>query len=446
MTDSTAAARRRSSLRKRLLLGLSAYIVILFTAVTLHGLVFNERAEQLLWHTLLSNELDRVEEREASDSGYRWTNASDMSLYDSNVDADIPPALANLPPGVHDDVPIDGQKRVVLVRETAGHRKILTLDITELEARESDMTLTVVGSALTMLLLLGALAGWGASRLVAPLGRTAERIGALRPERQGQRVELPRDASSELGVIGDALNDYLERNDRFVERERLFIDMASHELRTPVSVIAGAAELALKSEHTASSTRSLLERIRGSARGMQELIGLLLVLAKDPVRLQGMEERQALGPMLQAVVHDHQHLAEHKDLAIVIDDPVACDVLGPAAIVQAAIGNLLRNAIENSDRGTIRIHVETPATVVITDPGHGMSPDEIGATYSRIARGGGDRQGSGIGLDLIARLCEHLGWHLHLASDAHGTVAMLALRAAATAPLTPATHPGKGTS
>ena len=71
MTDSTAAARRRSSLRKRLLLGLSAYIVILFTAVTLHGLVFNERAEQLLWHTLLSNELDRVEEREASDSGYR---------------------------------------------------------------------------------------------------------------------------------------------------------------------------------------------------------------------------------------------------------------------------------------------------------------------------------------------------------------------------------------
>ncbi len=436
MADSMAKTPRRTSLRKRLLLGLFAYIVILFAAVTLHGMVFNERAEQLLWRTLLSNELDRVEEREASDPGYRWTNTSDMSLYDSNVDAHIPPVLADLPPGVHDDVSIDGQERVVMVRETGGHRKILTLDITELEERESDMTMTVVGSALTMLLLLGALAAWGASRLVAPLGRTAQRIGALRPEQQGQRVELPRDASAELEVIGDAVNDYLARNDRFVERERLFIDMASHELRTPVSVISGASELALKSEGTASTTRPLLERIRGSAKGMQELIGLLLVLAKDPARLQGMEERQALGPLLQAVVHDHLHLAEHKDLSIVVDDPPTGDVLGRPAIVQAAIGNLLRNAIENSDRGTIRIHVEAPATVVITDPGHGMGPDEIGATYSRIARGGGDRQGSGIGLDLIARLCEHLGWKLDLSSSEQGTTATLTLRPAPGAPAT----------
>ncbi len=98
--------------------------------------------------------------------------------------------------------------------------------------------------------------------------------------------------------------------------------------------------------------------------------------------------------------------------------------------MQAAIGNLLRNAIENSDRGTIRIYVEAPATVVITDPGHGMSPDEIGATYSRIARGGGDRQGSGIGLDLIARLCEHLGWMIDLSSSEQGTTATLTLRPA----------------
>ena len=436
MIDTLEKNPRRTSLRRRLLLGLFAYILILFTAVTLHGMVFNERAEQLLWHTLLNNELDRVEEREASDPGYRWTDTSDISLYDSRVAKHIPPALNALPPGVHDDVLVDGQERVVLVRKEDGHRKILTLDITELEERESDMTLTVVGSALTLLLLLGALAAWGASRLVAPLGRTAERIAALRPERQGQRVELPADASAELEVIGDAVNDYLARNDRFVERERLFIDMASHELRTPVSVIAGATELALKSEDATSTTRPLLERIRGSAKSVQELIGLLLVLAKDPTRLQGMEQRQPLTPLLHAVVHDHQHLAEHKDLAIVVEDPPAGDVLGPPAIVQAAIGNLLRNAIENSDRGIIRIRVEAPATVVIADPGHGMSPDEIGATYSRIARGGGDRQGSGIGLDLIARLCEHLGWQLDLSSAGQGTTATLTLRPAPGAPAT----------
>ena len=85
--------------------------------------------------------------------------------------------------------------------------------------------------------------------------------------------------------------------------------------------------------------------------------------------------------------------------------------MAPLAIVQAAIGNLLRNAIENSDRGEISIALQPDGVVVIEDPGHGMSPEEISAIYARMARGGG-REGNGIGLDLIARLCEHLGWIL----------------------------------
>jgi signal transduction histidine kinase len=56
----------------------------------------------------------------------------------------------------------------------------------------------------------------------------------------------------------------------------------------------------------------------------------------------------------------------------------------------------------------------TDATVVIEDPGHGMSPEEISELYARVARGG--RDGGGIGLDLISRLCEHLGWRLDFSS------------------------------
>jgi signal transduction histidine kinase len=57
-----------------------------------------------------------------------------------------------------------------------------------------------------------------------------------------------------------------------------------------------------------------------------------------------------------------------------------------------------------------------------------MSPEEISAIYGRMARGG-LRDGGGIGLDLIARLCEHLGWRLRLSSDdGKGTEAVLDLR------------------
>ncbi|HEY9253139.1 MAG TPA: ATP-binding protein, partial [Stenotrophomonas sp.] len=94
----------------------------------------------------------------------------------------------------------------------------------------------------------------------------------------------------------------------------------------------------------------------------------------------------------------------------------------------AAIGNLLRNAIENSDRGTIRIVLSAPATVRIEDPGHGMSPEEISAIYARMARGNHSGRGAGIGLDLIGRLCEHLGWQLQFESvEGRGTIASLDL-------------------
>ena len=117
---------------------------------------------------------------------------------------------------------------------------------------------------------------------------------------------------------------------------------------------------------------------------------------------------------------DHRHLTRDKDLSLALAPLQPCEIVAPLPIVQAAIGNLLRNAIEHSDRGRITIRLEAPATVVIDDPGHGMSPEEISAIYARLARGGGDRDGSGIGLDLISRLCEHLDWRLDIASGPGG--------------------------
>ena len=150
------------------------------------------------------------------------------------------------------------------------------------------------------------------------------------------------------------------------------------------------------------------------------------VLARDPARLHRASEPLDLAALLRAIVEDHRHLAEHKDLGIRIDAPRSVQVVAPPQILRAALGNLLRNAIEHSDRGEIVVRLEAPATVVIDDPGHGMTPEEVSAAYARIARGGGSR-GGGIGLDLIARLCEHLRWSLDIQSD-HGRGTTTTLR------------------
>ncbi len=418
---------RRTGLRLRITVLVVVYMLLLSLAVIYHGNVVNERAEKLVWTSLLQSELDHYLRRAAEDPGYRWHDTADVALY-GGPGAAVPARLARLSPGIHDEIRVDGGQRVALVRDIDGRRLVLTLDITEFEEREQHLTVLMAGSALGGLLIAGLLIAWGLGRLVKPLADLARDIAALRPDRGGQRVAVGRRASSELVVISDAVNDYLARNERFVERERAFIDSSSHELRTPIAVIAGATELALGQPGTPDAVRNQLSRILRTARGVEQLLSLLLVLAKDPQRLAQVSDRFRLDQLLPEIVDDHLHLCVDKDLELAVQPLPACELLAPLAIVQAAIGNLLRNAIENSDRGTISIVLQPAAVVVIEDPGHGMSPEEISAIYARLARGGGGRDGGGIGLDLIARLCEHLGWRLRFDAAERGTRTTLSLR------------------
>src|SRR5690606_2148362 len=359
-----------------------------------------------------------------------WQDTDSLALYGQGTSVPLPTVLRGLAPGTYDEVEIDGALKVVLVREVDGRPLAMALDISGFEYNEERLGLLIVLSALVLVALLAVAVAWAVQRLARPLDALAGAIGGLEPDRSGQRVEVPPSASAELVVIADAVNGYLGRNERFVERERAFIDSTSHELRTPIAVISGATELALEAPGLPETARRQLLRIDRTARDVERLIGLLLVLAKDPARLANVSDRFALDQLIPEIVADHCHLAQGKDLGIEVDPLPPCEATAPLTIVQAAIGNLLRNAIENSDRGTIRIRLLPDATVVIEDPGHGMTPEEISRIYSHSARGGG-RQGGGIGLDLIARLCEHLGWTLKIESGAgQGTTATLRLGAA----------------
>ena len=224
--------RRRGSLRSRMLLALLGYVALLSIVVIAQGFLVHERAERLVWRVMLSSELDHTVERMRNDPGYRWTNTNNMALYDGR--GTVPAALQGLGPGLHDDVVIGDRIYVVMVREIEGGPLMLALDITDFEQREVHTAVRVVGVALALIVLLGLLVAWATSRMVPPLSRMAQQISGLRPDLPAQHVDVQGAASSELHVIADALNDYLQRNDRFVERERVFIDTASHELRTPV--------------------------------------------------------------------------------------------------------------------------------------------------------------------------------------------------------------------
>lgn len=431
-------AASKGSLSLRITLWVVLYMLVLSVAVIALGNSVNEHAERTVWTSMLRSEIDHFDRRRAEDPSYRWRDIEGASLFGWGSGRPIPPELARYKPGLHDDVRFGGRDHVLLVRMVDGERQALMMDIGEFEQNEFRMSAAMLAAVALLLASLGVGLGWALRRLVRPLADMAGDIAGLRPDHPGQRIAPAANASSEMVVIANALNDYLARNERYVDREHRFIATSSHELRTPLAVIAGAAELALDGEPVPAGARRQVERILRTARGVEQLIALLLVLARDPARLSAISETFRLDAMLPEVAEDHRHLCAGKDLELAIAPLPPCTLHAPASIVRAAIGNLLRNAIENSDRGTISLALEAPAVVVIGDPGHGMAPEEIGALHARMAREAGadaSRSGDGIGLELIARLCEHLGWGLRIEPQPpQGTRAVLDLGAALSGP------------
>lgn len=419
----------RRSLRSRILFWLAGYAVLLTIGISLHGFLINEYAERLLWDSLMRNEFEHHLERQKNIPGYHWYDSESLHLYVEGSERPPPAVFDGYGDGIHDELVMpDGTEMLILVERVDGVRHVLSLDITEMENEEDKLTLLIFGSAILLVTSMGAFLAFGVGRAIAPLTRLAARITSLRPDQRGKRIEVEARASREVAVIADAFNGYLQRNEHFVERERTFINSASHELRTPIAVLTGAAELALQEAGDPAAVRHQLQRIQRMAQDMEQLVTLLLALAKDPSRLDQASEPVALETLLPGIVEDHRHLTEGKSLQLRLATVPAATIHAPPGIVRAAIGNLLRNAIEHSDSGTIDITLQADATVVITDPGHGMTPEQISTIWSQLARGGGV-DGGGIGLDLIARLCEHLGWRLDIRSDPeHGTIATLALR------------------
>lgn len=401
-------------LRRQVLLWLFGYVALATVVVFSAGRYLHEHAEHMVWRTLLNSELDSIASRSTSEPAYHWQDSDTLRLYRSDTPAGLPAVLRSLPRGLHDGIMLEGRLSAVMVREVPGAgRWVLALDITDFEALEHFVARWSLLAGAAFVLITWLMAMLGMNRVVRPLSSLAGEIGTLRPDRPGQRLLVDPHGSAELHVIASALNDYLARNERFVERERTFIRSASHELRTPVAVISGAATLALEQRDLSPGAREQIQRISRTAQGIEQLIGLLLLLARDPARLSAVSDVLPLQQVIRDSIADNEHLTGDKQLRLVSRIVSPCEIVAPLMAVQAAVGNLLRNAIENSDSGDIVVTLEPHGLVTIEDPGHGMTPEQISQLYARMARSDSPLKG-GIGLDLIGRLCAHLGWKLSL--------------------------------
>ncbi len=269
--------------------------------------------------------------------------------------------------------------------------------------------LLLVGGPL--LLLLASLAGYGAAAgALRPMDRMRHAAAGIRAGRSGTRLEVP-PTGDEVARLAVTLNDMLDRLDDAFRRERAFVDDASHEMRTPLALVKGELELAMRDGATVDELRAA---IASAAEETDRLVALaqdLLVLARaeDGVACHG-GDTTPLGVLVERVRGRVPTGGARVDVR-----PGDADVgvPGEPAVLERVLGNLVRNAADagaahvdvraTEDRGTVEIHV--------LDDGPGFPDAFLPRAFERFARADEARArgGTGLGLSIVRSVAEAAG-------------------------------------
>ena len=283
------------------------------------------------------------------------------------------------------------------------------------------------GGLIGLGLLVGGLLSWWLSGSLRRLTRYAQAVS------EGQRTVLPTVSGGELGQLADAverMRTQLEGK-AYVER---YVHTLTHELKSPLAAIRGAAEL-LEGEMPAEQRQRFVANIAGESERLQQLIERLLNLAQVEQR-QGLEERVAVplrelaDDLLQAQAARIQAGGFQVENAI----PAGLAVRGERFLLRQALANLLDNALDFTPAGgRIRFSADRQGewvTLRLFNQGAAI-PDyalpRLTERFYSLPRPASGRKSTGLGLNFVQEVAELHGGELRVANVEEGIEVVLAL-------------------
>jgi len=222
------------------------------------------------------------------------------------------------------------------------------------------------------------------------------------------------------------LNEQLKQNDKL---QKEFIDMAAHELRTPIQPILGLADV-LRENVSDSYQCKLLDVIMRNARRLQRLTSDLLDVSKIENKLVNLSKSQFdLNKKIKNVISDvFQSLDKEYEnkINIIFDPKEVISVVADEDRIYQVISNLLNNAIKFTENGTIIVTTNLnninnkykEAIVNITDNGKGIDPEIIPKLFTKFTTT--SYSGTGLGLFISKGIIENHGGKIWARNNSNG--------------------------
>lgn len=336
--------------------------------------------------------------------------------------------------------------RAIAVAVRSGERVYITVVAHSLHDQDEalEQARNAIFIAIPLALLLASLGGYLLARRsltpVVEMGERAARIGA---SNLNERLPVGSERN-ELGRLAYIFNDLLARLDHSFEEQRRFMADASHELRTPVAIVRGEAEVALsQTERSTDEYRESLVIVEDEGRRLTRIVEDLFTLARAdagqyPLALTNFYLDDIVGDCIRSI----RSLALKREVALCYEPPdKEIPFYGDEGLLRRMILNLLDNAIKHTAAGG---HIRVGTTqrdgtyaIRIADTGAGIPTAAQPHIFERFYRAdkararadGNNGSGAGLGLSIAMWVAEmHNGRILLEHSDSNGSTFIIMLQ------------------
>lgn len=258
-----------------------------------------------------------------------------------------------------------------------------------------------IGAVLAVIAASSALAWMATHREWQPIQRLAHYLSSW--DHQSSETEdfkppeLGRRGDADLAALSGSISGMARRITGFNQRERNFTRDASHELRSPLTVIKMSTDMLWDEAQISSFGKRSLQRIRRSTREMESLVEALLILARESDN--GSAQRQfVVNDVLREELDEARELLKGRSVELVMDEPVTFSVYGSPRVFAVLCWQLIRNACQQTEQGRITVTV-SPGKITVSN-------------LADVSNSGVDRHG--FELAIAQRVSERFDWPLEL--------------------------------
>ncbi len=310
-------------------------------------------------------------------------------------------------PSVRTIDPASGEWRVHSQRVTIGdgtYTLVVARPLTDLAREQHEVREAMFVVIPLALLFAGAGGWWLASIGLRPVTQMARRAATIPLTGTADLGPVPRD--DELGQLARAFNALVSRLRAALQTQRQFMADASHELRTPVSVIRTASDVALTlDQRDESEYRDALAITGAQAQRLGRLVEDMLTLARADV---GAYPLHPVNLYLDDVIEDCRRavavLAAQRNITVTATGATDVPVQGDEELLRRLVVNLLQNAVQHSPQGgTVFVDVSPNGSRVyvrVADSGTGIAESDRARVFERFVQLDPSRRAEGTGLGL----------------------------------------------